>query len=150
MLKMIVDHETPEINPMAMMTGGQPQNLDGLISYHSCLNWDIPVDVFRIEDLSGTRSVVDGEDWSGSKVRGHGEVRNGANKERDGEEIMEDLLSLGSEECKANDDEEGETVDCCHCPEPIRPRSGEVVDITSGWVDLEGIVGTLEETHFDF
>jgi hypothetical protein len=25
-----------------------------------------------------------------------------------------------------------------------------VVDITSGWVDLEGIVGTFEETHFDF
>ena len=111
---------------------------------------DVPVDIFCIEYLSGAGNVLNGEDWGRSKVGSHREVCNRANKEGDGEEIMEDLLPLGSNECKANDEEEGTTVDSCHSPEPIRPGSSEMMEITSGWIDLERIVRSLEEAHFEF
>ena len=63
---------------------------------------------------------------------------------------MEDLFALRSKEGKANNDKEREGVDASNSPEPIRPRSGKMMNITSGWVDLKRIVGTGEEGHFEF
>ena len=106
MLKTMVDQETPEIKPTAMMSGGHPVNLgySQRRFFTHTLFGVIPVDVFGIEDLSGSGSVVDCEDGCGSEVRGHGEVGYGANEEGDGEEVMEDLLPPRSEEGQANDD----------------------------------------------
>jgi len=73
---------------------------------------DKPIDVFGVEDLSGARFAegIGNLDGDIAKIRCHGEVCDGAGKDGDREEVVEDLLAGTSEVGEADDDEHGETV----------------------------------------
>lgn len=59
------------------------------------------------------------DNWDPAQVGSDGEVRHGTDKERDGEQVVKDLLAIGRLETEDVDDEETEGVETADTPDPI-------------------------------
>src|SRR6266536_368348 len=81
MLYIIVAHDTLEIKPSAIMTGGQPVNLVFQHCTSTFKQKTIPVNVSCVIYLSSTRRIKCRWDWSPSKIRCASKVSHGADKE---------------------------------------------------------------------
>lgn len=73
---------------------------------------DKPIDILREEDLPSARGaeIINDNDGSRAQVGSHCVVGDGAGEERDGEEIMEDFLSIVCKVRETDEDQEGEEV----------------------------------------